>query len=294
MVKDKATTPDKIKFNSKLQVQKYIESFFVGKNKKYMNIASPATLSYDISHSTIEGQNVKEKKLQIARYFNELKNYLPAILILDGSMRNVPQSFNNTTNVFGTFAKPEVELSPIREMEIGILVGSNDVQTTDDLITAISLMFNEFRTIGGGNLIVGDPNKGESWAICLPLAGINFGSIQEQAINGDSVDKIHYCEASVTLFYEDKIRFSYDSEIKFVSSKKASPKLEVPSKINVNEQIQVKVTNYNPEMRIVIDNYRLATLSPRGILTPRSFGKFKIKILGKRDEILDEKEIEII
>lgn len=295
MVKDKHQTPDKIKYNAKLQVQKYIESFFAGKNKQFLGIASPSSLSYDISHSTIESTNIKEKKLQLARYFNELKNYLPAILILDGSMRNIAQSFNSTTNTFGSFQEIEIELSPTREIEIGILVGSNDVQTTDDLITAVSLMFNEFRALAGGNLIAGDANKGESWAINLPISGVSFGPIQEQAINGDAVDRVHYCEASITIFYEDKIRFTQASKnLTVQSSKKSKAKFDIPNTLNIGTQLQLKIQNYNPEMRVTVSDYKLATLSKSGVLTPRSFGEVTLKIINKKDEILDQKTITII
>lgn len=295
MIKDKSQTPDKIKYNSKLQIQKYIESFFSGKNKQYMGIASPSFVNYDISHSTIEGSNVKEKKLQVARYFNELKNFLPAVLVLDGNMRNVSQSFNKITNTFGSMSEIEIEISPTRELEIGILVGSNDVQTTDDLVTAISLMFNEFRTLAGGNLITGDINKGESWAINLPLSGISFGAIQEQAINGDNIDKVHYCEASISIFYEDKIRFTQANKNLTVQySNKVKPELDIPSVLNINEQLQVKVKNYNPELRIVISDYKIATLNPKGLLTPRSFGDITLKLINKRDEVLSEKKLSII
>lgn len=296
MVKDKASTPDKIKYNAKLQIQKYIESFFSGNNRQYMGVASPGFVNYDISKSTIGSSNVKDKKLQVARYFNELKNYLPAVLILDGGMKNIPQSFNNITNSFGNLAEPEYEISPTRELDIGILVGSNDVQTTDDLVTAISLMFNDFRTIAGGNLIAGDINKGESWAIILPISGISFGSIQEQAINGDAVDKIHYCEASISIFYEDKIRFVNSSKNLNIksSSSKLIPKLVTPSTLGINEQLQVQIENYNPELRVTISDYKIATLNPKGLLTPRSIGDVIIRVINKRDEVVSEKTLSII
>lgn len=296
MAIDKASTPDKIKYNAKLQIQKYIESFFSGKNRQYMGVASPGFVNYDISRSTLESSNIKEKRLQVARYFNELKNYLPAVLVLDGGMKNVPQSFNKITNSFGTFANPEYEMSPTRELEIGILVGSNDVQTTDDLMSAISLMFNEFRTVAGGNLITGDINKGESWAINLPLAGISFGAIQEQAINGDAVDKIQYCEATITIFYEDKIRFvntSNNLNVK-ASSTKLKPELLTPDTLSLNEQLQLQIKNYNPELRVTISDYKVATLNPRGLLTPRATGSILIKVLNKQNEIVSEKTLNII
>lgn len=296
MVGDKSSTPDKIKYNAKLQMQKYIESFFTGKNKQYMNIASPSFVNYDISRSTIESSNIKEKRLQVARYFNELKNYLPAILILDGSLKNIPQSFNNITNSFGTLAEPEYEISPTRELDIGILVGSNDVQTTDDLITAISMMFNDFRSVSGGNLISGDPNKNESWVITLPISGISFGSIQEQAINGDAVDKIHYCEASITIFYEDKIRFTNTSKnLSTVGvNTRLKPELDIPETLSIAEQLQVRVRNYNPELKVITNDYKIATLNSKGLLTPRSFGSVTIMIINKRNEIVDEKVLAIV
>lgn len=296
MVNDKQNTPDKIKYVAKLQMQKYIESFFTGKNKHYMSIASPSFVNYDISKSSVESNSIKEKKLQIARYFNELKNYLPAILIIDGGIRNVPQSFNNITNSFGKLSEPEYEISPTRDIDIGILIGSNDVQTTDDLVTAVSMMFNDFRSVSGGNLISGDINKDENWSIMLPISGINFGPIQENAINGDAVDKIYFCEANISIFYEDKIRFKYSSNnlSAMAVNHKLKPELDIPNEISANSQLQIKVKNYNPELRVMLDNYKVATLNNRGLLTPRSFGDVIVKILDKRNNVLDEKLLKIV
>lgn len=293
---DKRITPDKIKYNAKLQIQKYIESFFNGNNKKYLQISAPSTINYNIDNSIQEVQNVKEKKLQIARYFNELKSVLPAILIVDGNMKNIPNSFSSVTNVFGNIATPEFELSPCREIDIGILVGSNDQQTTDELASAVSLLFCEFRQFGGGNLLVGDLNKNESWSVTLPLDGISFGSVQDQDISGDSVSKIFYCEGSITIRYEDKIRFKIDSknDLELKQKSKGTPKILLPDTISIGSKTKIIIENFNPENIVMVDSISLATISGNGYLIARSFGKFNLIVKNKRGEVVDSKQIEIV
>lgn len=295
-INGKRITPDQIKYNAKLQVQRYIESFFKGSNRRWLEVSSPISLNYNIEHTFAETPNVKEKRLQIARYFNEMKNVLPAIVITDGAMNNISQSVGLLSSASGNIWDFEGTFNPFREISITMIIGSNDIQTTDMLVSTVSSFFNEYRSVAGGNHLSGNSNKGENWVVTLPNAGINFGSIQDQPINDDPTDRLFFCEASFNIYYEDIIKFNQTADygVEIVSEAKR-PEFEMPSQIPFNSPFQVKIKHWPAQSKLVVSDYRKATVNNRtGVLTPRAFGKFKLALVNElTGKIMIEKEMEI-
>lgn len=295
MSKDRSINSGRIRYNAKLQIQKYIESFFTGVNKKYLNVSAPGMIYYNIDHSApIESNNIKERTLQIARYFNELKAVLPSILIVDGSMTNVPNSIGLLSNSFGNYMEVTSEYATIRNIEINIIVGSNDIMTTDDITVAVSHMFNELRHVAGGSNIVGDTNKGEKFEVRLPLIGVNFSGMRDVAIGDDPTDRIFYSEASLEIQYEDFIEFTRSREITLQRGENLDPIFDIEDQIPFDAPTQLKVKNYQDGSRVTIDNYKIATINPNGLITPRSLGEFTIRLTSPVGKVLTEKKIRVV
>lgn len=290
---EKRITPDQIKYNAKLQLQRYIESFFKGSNRHYLALSSPISLNYNLDHSSVESKNVKERKLQIARYFNELKNVLPAIVIADGQMKNVSQSIGLLSGASGNIFDFNGVLSPFREITMTMVIGSNDIQTTDILTSTVSSMFNEYRNLANGHYITGDYNKGENWVVTLPNYGIDFGAIQDSPIGNDPTDRVFYTESSFSIFYEDAIRFNQVAEYTIEQTTNKLPLFDIPEQISFNQQLQVVIKNMPVYHKVVVSDYRLATISPSGVLTPRGLGKVVLKLIDQKGTVKLEKEIEI-
>ena len=45
--------------------------------------------------------------------------------------------------------------------------------------------------------------------------------------------------------------------------------------------------------QVVVSNYKIATISPSGILTPRGLGKVTLNLIDNRNKVYASKEIEI-
>lgn len=300
---------DKIKTLTKLKIQEYIESFFskIGENRDLLGIVSPRGVSFNIDRSFDPQTDPTERKLQIARYFNELRSVLPAILIMDGgivplqvNLGLISDSYNKDQDWYGHYPV-------VRQIPIIILAAARDVESADELSSILSLLFNELRNLAGGNYMQGKPEEGETWTVILPNEGVPSSSTTELEVPGDPVEKIHYTEQAFNAIYEDVIRVKQPlptilpGPIRVNTTDLAGslpPIIEAPATVGIADQIVIVVRNIEDHMRIVLSDAKIATLSYNMILTPRRYGKVKIQVVDYKrapiKRIVAEKEIEIV
>lgn len=306
---------DRVKTLVKQQVQKYIENFFRGENQDLLRVVSPKSLSYNIDRSFDPTLDPTQKRMQIARYFNHLRNILPAILIADGGVESVPHSIGYLSDA--SLCGPDWSgVYPIvRKVNVSIVAATMDVDSTDELGDLLSLMFNELRNLAGGHYIHGDLNNGESWVITLPNAPISIGARSESAVNDDPVDRIHYVETSFQVMFEDKVKIKKTAiyNTAFVGMPN-DPDLkttlapiititdvlgnDLGDKISINQQACVRIEHYNPNFRVYLSNANLATITQSGLITPRKLGKIDIivdnSVMPNDKRVLARKTIEIV
>lgn len=292
---------DRIKTLTKQKIQEYVESFFsaIGANRGLLGSVSPSALTYNIDRSFDPKTDPTQKKLQIARYFQDLQNILPAILIMDGGVIAMNQSIGSiaeSTVIDGNWTG----FYPIfRKVPISILAAHRDQDSIDDMSGLLSLMFNELRNLAGGSHITGRQEEGETWVITLPNGGITIGAVSDAEIQSDPVDRIWYAEASFEVFFEDTVIVKQPmptiSEGGYVVNRDPSvefpPEIVIPDQISINTTTILLVRNFKDSMRIVISDPNVASLTYDMRLTPRRWGQFDIVVIDKA--IPDPKKQEV-
>jgi len=300
---------DKIKNFTKIKLQEYVESFFnKGANFDLLSAVSPRFIHYNISKSFDPKTDPTQRRLQIARYFNELHEIIPAILIVDGGI-------NTIATTIGLIGDAQMENNiwrgyyPIvKKIPITVLAAARDVDEADEMSGILSLMFNEMRNLAGGQYICGNADGGETWVISLPNEPVDVGALSQSDISGEPVEKIWYTEMSFEVTFEDTLAIKEQTpevELKGVTIKEPDlrqakkPIIYVPDKVGINEQPIIYIENFQDSYRIILSNSKVATITQDMKLTPRMFGKVTLKIMDDKypasDSILvAEKEIEIV
>lgn len=301
---------DRIKTFTKLQIQEYIKSFFdqVGQNRDLLGVVSPRSLNYNIDKSFDPALDPTQRKLQLARYFNELLSFIPAILIVDGGVRAPNQSVGLVSDAF-TQGQKWFGFYPIfRQIPISVVAAAKDQETADDLSGLLSLMFNELRNLAGEHYVTGNREQGERWAITLPNAPVEISPLSEVDVKDDPIEQIFYSEASLEVYFEDMVAVQEELPQFFPGgavvgdsnlASELKPIISISDQISIHQTHTLFVDNFQHTHRILITDSSKATLSPTMILTPRNYGKFKIqiydpKIADKNLRVVAEKEIEIV
>jgi len=299
---------DKIKNFTKIKLQEYVQSFFnKGVNFDLLSAVSPRFINYNTSKSFDPKTDPTQRRLQVARYFNELHEIIPAILIVDGGINTVPSNIGLISDVQMEKNNVWRGFYPIvKKIPITILAAARDVDEADEMSGILSLMFNEMRNLAGGQYICGDQDRGEGWVISLPNEPVDVGALSQTDIAGEPVEKIWYTEMAFEVMFEDTLAVKEQTpqvELKGVIIKDPDlrqtkkPIIHVPDKVNINEQPIVYIENFQDSFRIILSNSKVATITPDLRLTPRTFGKVTLKIVDDKypeEGSFVEKEIEII
>jgi hypothetical protein len=300
---------DKIKNFTKLKLQEYIESFFTkGYNHSLLSAVSPRFIHYNTSRSFDPKTDPTQRRLQIARYFNELRNIIPSILIVDGGINPIAQSLGliSDATVVGQVWRGYYPI--VRAIPISIIAAARDMDEADEMSGIISLMFNELRNLAGGSFICGKWEESEEWVISLPNNAVEIGPLSEIAIEGDPLEKIWYAEATLEVIFQDMLAVKENiPTLEFGGASvntsnlaiSKAPIIHVSDKIHINEQPTVLIENFQDHYSVVLSDSNTATMSYTMKLTPRRFGKFSIKVVDTNNlhinsGIVAIKEVEII
>jgi hypothetical protein len=300
---------DKIKNFTKLKLQEYIESFFTkGYNHSLLNAVSPRFIHYNTSRSFDPKTDPTQRRLQIARYFNELRNIIPSILIVDGGINPIAQSIGliSDATVVGQVWRGYYPI--VRAIPISIIAAARDMDEADEMSGIISLMFNELRNLAGGSFICGKWEEAEEWVISLPNNAVEVGPLSEIAIEGDPIEKIWYAESTLEVIFQDMLavkeniatlEFGEASVNTSNLAQSKAPIIQISDKISINEQPTIFIENFQDHYRVVLSDSNIATMSYTMKLTPRRFGKFSIHVVDTNNlhinsGIVAIKEVEII
>jgi hypothetical protein len=282
---------DRIKSLTKQQIQRYIESFFLrlGHNNDLLGIVSPRALSYNIDRSFDDKVDPTQRKMQIVRYFNELRNIVPAVIVMDSGVHPAPQSIGQISKAYIQGNQWYGYYPIFRKVPITLLVAARDYDTVDDLSSLISLMFNELRNLAGGSFIRGSFDQGETWVVTLPNEGVEVGPTVEIAVEGDPLEKILYTESSFDVYYEDVI--GVQQQLPTIAPGNPAitldapnlkntlpPIITCPDTVSINSQIVVFIQNLSHRQSVQVSDPTVATISQSYILTPRNFGTVSIQV----------------
>lgn len=302
---------DQAKNISKMAVKNYIASFFdtTGNKRGLLSGFSTASLNYITDKSFEEsGKDITKKYVQLAVFFEELRERLPFILVVDNGIKidkgGLGVGFDSVRLIQ---SKTMITIPLIRTLNLNIIVGTKDQSSVDMLSTAISVLFNEMRFLGGGNRISGNYQQGDTWEVRLPHEPIEQSSDNHDLIGDDPTDSIWWTETNVPVTFEDKIQIESDSlqwmndPPVYDQSPSNSVQVEIgfPTSIKINQQYHLSVTGHDGSILINIDNPMIANYDPQTMMiTPRRLGNFIIRVMrgayqGSEVGLLCEKAVEV-
>lgn len=284
-------TPDHIKTIVKSAIQRYIESFMSqqGGNRSLYESFTKLGLQYITDQSFEQNSDPTLRKTQLARLFEQVRQQLPAILIVDSSFEYVPANFTGLDGVriqngywYGT-------VQVVRNLVISVVGATRDQSSTDFLHGMLSILFGEMRWLAGGTRITGNSEQGESWVLTMGIP--RLGNVNQARVTDDPKDTIWSFAIEIPdILFEDHVVVK--QEINRVEPGSAimnpsetvgliNPTIFAPDTIAINDSFKVLFDYLQPDFhKIVISDPNIATIDPNTrIISPRKLGSFEIQVL---------------
>ena len=293
---------DRIKSITKQAIQHYIQQFMDTQGVKRSITDAVGSLSkLFITDTDTLTTDPTLRPTQLARYYQDIRERLPAILIVDSGMEYVDPGLNvidhatswGEQTALGAPTKWQGQFPITFNIPITIICAAADQESADALGAFLCLVFGPLRNLSGGQRITGRDDKGDTWEVRLPLDFVPSPTTNS-AIADDPKDSVWAMTIDLMVQFEDRIILEQEmAEVVFNAgnsvtgdsnlNENLSPVIDFPDEIRLNESYPIRVTNLQDRQRVVLSDGKIATFDPESlILTPRKLGHFEIQVLDRR------------
>jgi hypothetical protein len=294
---------DRIKSITKMAIQHYIEGFLNTDGIKRSITEAVGSLSrLFVTDTDTLTTDPTLRPTQIARYYQDIRERMPAILIIDSGMEYVDPGLNVIDHATSWGEQSEAG-QPLQwqgqfpltyNIPITIICAATDQESADALGSFLTLVFGPLRNLSGGQRITGRDDKGDSWEVRLPLQ-FTPSPTTNSPIADDPKDSVWAMTIDMVVQYEDRIILQQEmAEVLFPPvaapqtvggslSETLVPIIDFPDEIKLNENYQIRVTQLQDRQRIVLSGGNIATFDPESlILSAKRLGCFEIQVLDRR------------
>lgn len=291
---------DRLKTLAKSALHSYIASFLdtSGVNRSLITATSPAGLTFVTDKSLQDSKDPLYRPTQLARMYNEIREKLPSILIIDAGFHWIPSGLGGglerASNVGG---KWQGYYRVTGQVPVTVAVVSGDQETTDMLQNILLLLFDPLRNISGGSRLYSGKSE-DSWEVRLPLT-FEVGTNTPENYEGDPKGQTWSATIDVVLDVEDQIAIEMDMATASIGgfnvnnqnfSTDNAPSIIAPDTVRLQDgAFTIQITGFDPRIhRVVLDDPSVASLDlDTGQVFPRRTGSFNIKLIdqGQRDGV---------
>lgn len=286
---------DHIKTIVKAAMQRYIQSFMdtQGGNRTLFEALTKAGLQYVTDKSFDPASDESLRKTQLARLFEQIRQELPCILIMDSAFDYVNMNLNGMDKVWIKDGYWHGRLHIARNMKVMVVGGARDQSSADFLHGMLSVLFGEVRWVAGGTSITGNKTNGENW--CMTMGTPVLGKVSQNKVSGDPKDTIWFFDIEVPdILFEAHVVIRQEIPRVLPGTDVMNPengylgltppKIIFPNSIPINEPTQLLIDLFQPQFQqIFISDPNVAVFDPTTrMITARRLGKFRIQILKAR------------
>jgi hypothetical protein len=292
-------THDRLKTIAKAALERYIRSFLdtTGPYRSAIEAVGKGSLQYITDRSLDATQDVTRRTTQLARMFNEIRQRVPAILIVDAGTQSIPSGlFSGLVNSTLIDGKWQGWFNKQFRIPLSILIVTADQDSTDQLMELVELQLNNLRQLAGGSALHG-LKPGENWEVRLPLE-IGLSGSAGQNITEDQKDQLWVATIELTVDAEDTFAIEMPFDTQFAVgtfdedvvrgavlnapnlSATLPPVIEAPDTMQLGIATTVSFRRLRLTHRIVIDQPQVATIDVESrTVMPRRPGSFNLIVM---------------
>ena len=287
---------------TKWAIQKYLEQCIHPEGQFRPLFKRFATFTTHFVLNEVLDNDPDKRILQIARYFEGVREAPPQIFIQDGGYEYVPSSLGGLVSGNNMRFRGEqvVRIMDVIPIPIEITCAALSEQEVEDLISFVSLSMSSMMKFTCNYYIRPAQNtEGIYSEVRVPL-GHNVGVKSNTALHGDPKDQMWSCSINMTVEFENSTYIKYTANPKFVPGV-GEISLSIPSTIPLIRKTMFSIQAMPYPVRVYSDDSRVAIIQQTKthyVVCPKRTGTFKIIVAKGQTEIsktvVTEKEITVV
>lgn len=313
-----ATAQARVTETVKSAIQEYLERYLSpnGIYRSQLNLTTGFALQYETRLSQGDSEDPTVYNVQLARHWQELRQKLPCILIVDAGFTYVNPGFSGMADsaILGV-STASVATKMDCSIPIKILIGAIDQSTCADLRDILTYIFGALTQLNRAHLITSRRPE-DNWEIRLPT-NFTLEALSHNKLGDDPKDSMYSTGIEIVPEFEGTINVGFEKQVQtelyevyeqhagefpggmFVNGRLVTvpgyPKtsITVPETIYLNHPTNIAVTYMPGEAYFASDNPKIALIDEFTIL-PKRPGTFHLYLMDKRsDEIVESWDIEV-
>lgn len=289
---------DRLKTIAKSAVERYLRRFLdsTGEQHALISAVAKGAITFVTDKSVEATQDVTRRTTQLVRLFNEVRESVPSIVIIDAGLESIPSGLNSgLTHATMNDGMWQGWFHKWFRIPLTLAILTADQDSTDQLIEVVELTLNNLRQTAGGSEIRGD-NPEDQWVVRLPLTFGTSGTAGEN-ITDDPKDQLWIGTFDLTVEAEDTFAIELPMSVDLTHGFEESvsqggvvnasnlsdslpPVINAADTMRVGQQYSVSFERLRLKHKIVIDQPMVATIDVVGrLVTPRRPGTFTLQVL---------------
>jgi len=184
-----------------------------GLHRKLLNLTAGFSVQFD---TRIRGPRDPDDPsvydIQLARYWSELRQRLPCILIVDAGFKYVNPGLGGITDSFHvSTTTSSVQLTMLAEVPLTLNVAALDETTCGDIRDLLVHILGPLSHLTKGH-VIRSTRPEDTWEVRMPL---NFepSGLTHKSITQDTKDQMWTTTISLTATFEGLIRVAFDNQL---------------------------------------------------------------------------------
>lgn len=275
-----------IRTRSKIALEWYLRSFTDtdGVNRSLVPAIDQQVLTWITDRSIEHDGDPQYVRTQLARMFDDVKERVPAVLIVDHSFRWVPTGLSPVSAGRVVDGQWLGRFDVHAQVGVTISVLTHDQESTSTLADFLCIAINTVRMMVGGSRLC-PPNC--TWEVRLPMT-LDTAASQSQPSGDDPVKRLWYSNIDLQLDYEDSFLVQQDVMTPneqslttggIIGVPNAHPEISCPDTIQINRPQEIGFSGVTSAHTIYIDRPGVAVLNLEELtVTARRLGEFAIVV----------------
>jgi hypothetical protein len=270
---------------AKLAVSGYLQSCLTGSRKQFFKQFAPYSSQWQLrTDQTWRGEDPLDQAVQIARYFESVREAPPQILI-----RTTGYTFRSQN--LGSFAisRPQPDQTQVvasiesTVVPVDMAVAATDEDQAGYLVHFTEAAFGPMCRFLINYLIIPEDEARRNWAVNLPLTW-SVGGLTDVPITEDRKNRLWTCtysaEVSVDVATWAQYSTPFSMKLGEVPPQMMGVRLSIPSRVRVGTATPLYVDNRPADSKWRVDDIALARITSSDSLYAKRVGNVIVSLMS--------------